>query len=170
MRVEPSPADCAGAAVDEDALARLQRGLVDETVPRSDAGCSEARRIFEGYEVRFPGEEGLGGNHRFTERTRVPDSSKTKDGIADLEARHASADGDHRPGEVAAHGAGKGLPRHHFKMAVAHLPIDGIDGGERDLDGDLAGPRCLKLEVFELHRVGSAVAVILNPFHSRPCF
>jgi hypothetical protein len=160
-------ADRPGAAVDEDMLAGCQPGLVDQPVPRRDAGGSKASRILEGDVAGLQRQGGFVRDHGFSQRAAFLEARKPEDRIARDEARDAGPDGGDRAGEVEPHGARKRLARDDLHLAVAQLPVDGVDGCELDLHGHLSLAGRRQLELVEPHQLRTTVHAVLNALHDR---
>jgi hypothetical protein len=82
-------------------------------------------------------------------------------------ARDARPDGGDRAGEVEPHGARKRLARDDLHLAVAQLPVDGVDGCELDLHGHLSLTGRRQLELVEPHQLRTTVLAVLNALHDR---
>jgi hypothetical protein len=127
------------AAADDDALAGLQAGPLDEPIPRHDCGRGKAGSLLDGQLGRPGREEGLFRDDGFGKGAAFLQTCDPKHVIARFELGDAGADGVHEADEVRPHRTREGSAGHHLERTLAKLPVDRIHRRRGDRDGNLAG-------------------------------
>ncbi len=143
--------DAARSGVDEDGLAGVYFGAVDEAFPGGDGDKGKSRGFRHGEGLRLAGEEGGGDGDVFGERALVAShaADQAVDFVAGSEGGDAFSDGFDGASHVEAEDGGEGLPG-MGGGAGADLGIERIDAGRVDFNEDVAGLRRVGGEGLEL--------------------
>lgn len=150
--------DPASSTIDEHSLAWLEVAHVQQSAHGCRAGGGQAGGLSQRNTFRQRGQHRFGRDAilRVGAVEPLPLPRRAEHAIADLEPRHAFADGIHGAGQVEAENERELICDIFGQHAPARLPVSGIDAGIGDPDPDFAGIRLGCRQLAETKRLRPA--------------
>ena len=157
-----------GGGVDEQALARLEVGGLEQALPGGEGDEGQGRRphVVDGGGL---GRQVLGGGGHVlgVGAARLGEAHHPEDLVARRKGVHARPGGLHHAGDVPAQGQREALADLvGLAAAGTGLPVHGIDAGGVHPDQDLTLARLGLGGVLEVHLLGTAVGVDADRLHA----
>ena len=160
-RADPTP-----GAVQQDALALAQPGVVAEGLERRQRGRGEGRGLLE-REAGGLGQQQLLAGDRVL-RVRAGTRHRPEHGVAGTEPCHARPDGLDLPCQVESEDEGRFHAEDQPERPLAQLAVEGVHGRRLHADEDLARSRRGFREIADDDAVDAAEGFRDRRFHPAP--